>query len=393
MTTATLSPFTRKGATKVGRRVFRKQVLPMRSITYKGRKIDFNKEYLTDLAEAFKAGAYDQVPFVIANDQNQHNENPENFRGEIKGFELSSDGLDAVVEFTEEGASIVEQNPNLGVSARIIEGVEKSDGRKFGRAIRHVLGTMDPVVTGLRPWTAIDLAVYTDGEQVVDLTNEAYDEETDMTAPAQPVQQDKPNTDEPLDLSGLSDAEFDALLEAAEEGATEEEVTVGKEGEVQDKPGSPKEGVVEADLSNVPDGDGDVTLDAQGRPVVKTTSTTTDLSQEVVDTAARDDLAQMRIDLAEERWKSNRKDLVRAGVPPFILDLAEPILASPEKAVIDLSNADGPVNATEIILKMVEGMRGVVDIKPEAGHQVDLSNSESTEAETLLAQWDKEYDF
>lgn len=370
MTTATLTPFAKGDVSKVGRRVYRKQVLPLGTINYKGQTITFDKAFLTDLAESFNNGAYDQVPFVLADEENRHNMDPERFRGEIKGMELSSDGLDAIVEFTPEGAAVVEQNPRLGVSARIVEGLAKADGRTFKRAIQHVLGTMDPRVTGLRPWTAVDLAVYTAGEQVVDLTEATYeeievpkptgtkpkDDEKVEDAPAKgaaeeetpPVGEAEAEGDtpaegeQPLDLGQLTDEEFAALLADAESGEEDEEP--------EEKPEAG--GAVRADLS----------------------------------TSDNAEVKQMRQDLAKERWDSKRKDLVRRGVPPFMLDLAEPVLSSPDAVIIDLSTSDDPVDAKAVITALVEGMQGIVDIRPEVGHQVDLSEDNSDAA--LLAAWE-----
>lgn len=377
MTTATLTPFRQREATKVGRRVYRKQILPLGSIDYKGQKITFDEAYLTDLANSFKEGAYDQVPFVLADEENRHNMNPERFRGEVKAFELTADGLDAILEVNEEGAKVLEQNPRLGVSARLVEGLAKADGRKFGRAVQHVLGTMDPRVTGLRPWQAVDLAEDTD-IQVVDLTTETYEGDV-MTAPAQP----KPVEDQPLDLSTLSAEDLDALLEAADEDTPPAD---------EPKPDVAPQ-VTDVDPDEVDEDDED---DDEEEVVVEDNTVDTDLSddgsgvEKVVDTNVRDDNAQLRIDLANERFKTERGNLVRAGVPPFLIDLAQPLLASPDEVTIDLSNSDTPVNATKVVRDLLEGVKGIVDVKPEVGHLVDLSESDDEEA-ALMKQWDTEY--
>ena len=109
-----------------GLNLFRKQVLPKRSINYKGRTLTFDDAYLTDLAQAFDDKAFDQVAFQMAPGDGQHTVDPERFRGEVHAFEVTPDGLDAILKLTDEGAQAVRDNPKLGVSARIVDGVERA---------------------------------------------------------------------------------------------------------------------------------------------------------------------------------------------------------------------------------------------------------------------------
>ena len=99
---------------------------------------------------------------------------------------------------------------------------------------------------------------------------------------------------------------------------------------------------------------------------------------------------QMRLDLAEERWGRERDEYISAGVPAFMLDLAEPVLALPDSLTIDLSD-DESIDATDIIRKILDGAKGVVDLTGEMGHQIDLSDDEDDEATALLNEWDKQY--
>lgn len=376
--TATLTPYDLSDTEKIGKRTYRKQILPIGEITYKGQKIKFDKGFLTDLAASFKAGAYDQVPFVLADAENRHHMNPEAFRGEVAGMEVTEDGLDAIVQVSKEGAKILEDNPRLGVSARIVQGLEKADGRSFKRAVQHVLGTMDPKVTGLRPWQAVDLSVDDEDVEVVDLTAEIYTQEED--AVADETTQDKGGVVD-IDLSALSDEEFLALLDMSEDedetdGETVVEVTVEDEGDEDD----------EAETDDDDESDGD---EADGGEPV--TPSTTELSNAVLDDEGRDEMAAMRLDLANERFKSERTALLHAGVPKALIDLAEPLLATPDPVVLDLSNSDDPVNATEIVRGILNQAKGYVPIKPEVGHSVDLSETVEDSEAALLAQWDAEY--
>src|ERR1035441_8319817 len=63
MTAAVLTPFYRSRAVELGNRLWRKKVLPVGDVEYKGRTLHFTLNYLKGLAGAFTARAYDQVAF------------------------------------------------------------------------------------------------------------------------------------------------------------------------------------------------------------------------------------------------------------------------------------------------------------------------------------------
>ncbi len=93
MTAAALSPFSRSAAVELANSVWRKRLLPVGSINYKGRVINFTRDYLADLAATFARRAYDQVPFQLAADDNKHTNAVERFAGEIVDLQAEQDGL------------------------------------------------------------------------------------------------------------------------------------------------------------------------------------------------------------------------------------------------------------------------------------------------------------
>lgn len=395
MTQALLTPFDLSNATPLGKNRFRKQILPLGSINYKGRKIDFNRRFLSDLVRSFKNRAYDQVPFVLADGRNQHNEDPRNFRGSVRDLVLTEDGLDAVLELSADGAKLISNNPELGVSARIIEMLEKSDGRTFPRAIRHVLATMDPRVTGMRPWQAVDLS--DDGDiEVVDLTAETYQgRNTQMPKSKLRLGSvDSKTKTATIDLSALSDDEFEALLDL---GTDDTEVEIDPEtglpvpvedpdGEEEDP--DEEEAVVPATGEQPPATPASgpkkrkVTTEEEFPETASVPAAVTNLSNE---------FAAFRLDQRKKEWNTRKLTLAEAGVPPFLLDLAEPhMLAEPKS--IDLSSGDS-VDATATINKMLDGFTGVVDLTPEMGHSIDLSDigRKDDADQALLDEWAKTY--
>ncbi len=158
MTAAVLTPFTAAEAVELGNKLWRKQVLPIGNVEYKGRLLHFTRDYLGQLVAAFKSRAYDQVPFQMATHDNAHSNDPERTRGEVTDMELRDDGLYVIAEVNPRGEEVLRENPRLGVSARIVEDYARSDGKHYPAAIQHVLGTLDPRIPGLGAWEAIEAA-------------------------------------------------------------------------------------------------------------------------------------------------------------------------------------------------------------------------------------------
>lgn len=173
MTSALLTPFTAGEAVELGNRVWRKKLLPVGDVEYKGRTLHFTRDYLGRLVTAFQSRAYDQVPFQLADHANTHTNDPERTRGEITSMELGDDGLYITAQVTPDGEKVLEANPKLGVSARIVEDYARSDGQFFKNAVQHVLGTLDPRIPGLGAWEAIE-AASPEPDEVTDLSAESF---------------------------------------------------------------------------------------------------------------------------------------------------------------------------------------------------------------------------
>lgn len=354
-----LTPADGGAAVALSPTLFRKKILPMGTIDYKGRKITFDKPYLTDLAASYVDGAYDQVPFMLAGDDNKHTMDPERFRGEVKGVEVADDGLYATMELSADAAALVRSNPKLGVSARIVEGYDRADGKSFPRAMQHVLGTLDPRLTGLGAWTEVELSGYDSTDEVVDLTAAEFEGETTV-----PKAEDTENM-----LEGLSAEEYAALL--AEVGLTDEDIEAALAEDVEPATKAdptPKEPAV-ASLSN-----------ADRRAI--------DLANE--------EITRLKTQAAHDRFEADKREYVRNGVPPALVELARPVLEAPDGFVIDLSNgtdADNKVDAAHVIRQFLDASVGYLDLAREKGHTLDFSAEEKdpnadADAEAL-AMWAK----
>ena len=174
---------------ELGNRIWRKTVAARRrrSTTRAGRCSSPATTW--QLEAAFTDRAYDQVAFQLADAGNTHTNDPERFRGDIVAMDAEEDGLWLTVSPTAAGEKVLKENPQLGVSARIVEDYARSDGRRFPAAIQHVLGTLDPRIPGLGPWEAIEAAT-PEPDEVVDLSGHLRRRGGKSTAgpPAQPQQ-------------------------------------------------------------------------------------------------------------------------------------------------------------------------------------------------------------
>lgn len=196
------APFSWQPAIELGNRQWVKKILPIGSIEYKGRQLRFDRSYLSRLVDSFRSRAYDQVPLQLADSDNRHTNDPERTAGEITDLELRDDGLYALAHVTERGERVLTENPQLGVSARIVEQYSRADGKFFPAAVQHVLATLDPRVTGLGAWQPVDMS--NDGGLVIDLSSSYF-------ANDQPPAYAS-DLDELID--GLDEAEALELLEA-----------------------------------------------------------------------------------------------------------------------------------------------------------------------------------
>ena len=374
-------------ARQLGGRLFRKQVLRHGEIDYKGRKLSFDRPLMEQLVASFDAGAFDQVPLVLANEDNQHNEDPDRFRGEVKAFELTDDGLDAIVELTDEGAELVRRNPRLGVSARIVEALERADGKQFGRAIRHVCATLDPKLNGMRPWESVSLSVRwgpQDGDQVIDLSRSTY----------MPQTQTPTFSDEQLEeLKGLSgDARTAKVQELLGESSSADTGEEKKSrfpnlrklfGLKEDTPDDELDSALAKFVSDEP-GDKDRTGDADKDRAALASLTAE--QRKAIDlansdaAAAKADARKARAEVAESKWKLERKELADEGVPPALLDLCEPYLKDGQSQVIDLSNGD-KFDVADTLHKVLAECKGYVDLSQAGGSPAD--SDEAKEAKEL----------
>lgn len=366
--------------TKESKTVYWKQILPQAKINYttksgKRSTIDFDEKYLSNLITAFNSKALDQTPFLLADADNRHTMDPERWRASVTDMRLArpgeKPGLYAKLEFpSKEAAKAVVENPQLGVSARIREGITTSDGRTFPAGIIHVLGTLDPQVTGMSEWQPVDLA------NLLDLSNETFSEREKMANKSKFANVDINSITEE-DIDAMTDEEVEAFLE---------EVAPGFLAEFEDEEVSEEE-------------EEDEEVSAEGKQLVgagaalsnKKANKDIELANaQAVQATARANEALRR--MAEAEWKQYRSQMLDDGVPPHLLDLAEPVLNRADDMVIDLSHTeDDDINVSDILRKVLDASKGVVDLSAEQGHYRSDATSDDDPDKAMLAEWESQF--
>jgi hypothetical protein len=337
---------------------------------------------LRTLLESFEAGAYDQVPFQLADENNKHTNDPERTRGEIQSLDLAADGLYMTISTTKQGAKVIQENPRLGVSARIVNQLKRADGKFFPAAIQHALGTLDPRINGLGSWSAVEAS--NDDGPFIDLTGTEYqeassvadkltaEEQAQLDALLAKLGDDAPDSDND-DEDELTDAELEALMLEAD---SQDEDAGGKSTEDDDD-------LSEEEIER---------LIATGQLDLEEVNASVDQATQQVLEMTRSQVAVHNIELArvtealdEGRWQQERTMFMeKYGIPPSILDLAKPVLKG-DGHVISLSNGDN-ADSGAIVRRMLTEIGThvkMLDLSNELGTAIQQDATDQEHEQTL----------
>lgn len=378
------TPFSVSAVELSGGGLYRKQVLKFGTILYtdktgKRRKMTFDREYGNKLVAAFKAGAYPQVPFQLADADNRHTNAPDRTGGEVVGVELSSDGsgVDAYLRTWGTGTQVIEQNPNLGVSARLFENITMTDGRTFPVAMQHVLGTVDPQVRGMRPWEKVDSVdlASTQVTEALDLSARMYERSVLM-----PGTKDKePTTTVELSVSQVDRLkellEDDEALEALAEQLGDDFFDAVDDDEEEEE--SPEDEEPEETALAVPGAFTEAIELAQSQLAAQ--------GRQIVELSAQ--LNSQRVDTEVAGYQ-------RQGLAPAILELARPLLEI-ESGAIELSNGvpGGAVDPGTVVREVLDAVielssSGHLIVDPTETGSLQGSDADKSERDAMLADWD-----
>jgi len=164
--------------------LFRKQILKAGDLIHPTtkQKIAIDADFRSKLARNFEDGVCDIVQVPLANDANEHVEDPDRNIGEVIGIDANDDGVWVTIDARSEGAAEKLGSTYLGASAMLaLDYTDTQTGEQVGPTLLHVAVTNRPYVTGLEGFEQI-LAATSDGvpdEDMVLLT-ESESEEGDQ---------------------------------------------------------------------------------------------------------------------------------------------------------------------------------------------------------------------
>lgn len=410
-----LTPVDNTPAIELGPSTWRKKILPVGWLNYDDgttkKRINFTPDYLRNLVTSFKEKAFDGVPLQLGA---THNNDPENTAGQIIGLDSDDSGLYATVTATDRADQLIKDNENLGVSVRIVEDYERQDGqsaKQYPVALQHVLATWTPRVKGLGSWQAVSCADETDG-RFIDLSDLVFT--TDGTAVA-PTTSANPGgvqpTPEESPVTALNEEELAAVRSifplikklAESEGETAETKTGDKPTVVAPvtpivKPATATPIVAAKPVVEQKPTEG-ADEDAAAEQAIA--AATGDGENKVVDlalvelrsTADRQaiELAEMRAERDQEKWNFESHELVsKYGIPPAIVNLAEPLLKG-ARHVVELADG-GSVDAGAVMRSVLTTVakqygRKIVDLSAATGTalEADAADEAKADQERILA--------
>ena len=387
MTVLVLTPFHGSRAVELGNRLWRKRVLPVGDVEYKGRQLHFTLDYLKGLARAFADRAYDQVAFQLADAQNTHTNDPERFRGEVVAMDAEPDGLWLTLNPTEAGERVLQENPNLGVSARIVEDYARSDGLRFPAAIQHVLGTLDPRIPGLGGWQAIEAASPVP-DTVIDLSASAFAGEQPALFPASGERTGMNLTDEQqarlARLLDLPEDQFAALTSGADAGDLDALEGFDDGGDELSDAELDELIAAAEDLDAAGLLDDDAAYVPEGEPVAAGLSAEAQFAIDLANARAEEtarELSVVTARLREEDYQAEKRRLADLGVPPYVTELARPLLEGAGHAV-ELANGK-TVDAGAIMRRVLSeyaSQARLLDLDVELGSPMDEPEGAREEA-------------
>jgi hypothetical protein len=354
---AVLTPFTRSRARQVAPGKWVKRLLPVGSISYQGRRLDFDVPYLSELASAYNAKAYDYVPLQLAGDDNKHTNDVERFGGKISDMTVDLNGPDGPGLYvglapTERGERVLKDNPDVGVSARIVEDYDRSDGRYFPRAIQHVLATHDPRIPGLGGWQAVEAA--NDVQVTIDLSSMQFAGEQEGTGDMPEfTDQQRARLAKLLDVDEQTWQQVIAGL-TAPELSPEELAQLGQGGGDGELSDAELDELITAaqELETMGLLDEPEPAGAGATLAADNTMMALELTAARAD-AQQHQLNEVQAHLDRERWLAERRRFIHdLSIPAHIVDEAQPLLHGAGH-VVELSNGQA-VDAGSIMRKVLD---------------------------------------
>lgn len=362
-------------AARVGPRLWRKTILRPGHVSKGGVELDVDRTYMEDLVASFKAGAKDQVQFVLANSKNQHDESPERFAGSIVDLAVTADDrLEATFAVTAKGDQLLTDNPELGASPSLEHSFARADGRKGGPTLLHVCGTLDPEIGRLGSWARADLS---SEYEVIDLTAELVGPATPTSVSPGGVVPPEERGHPVPDLK-TSDEETLASLRALLPKLT---LLVTPENTPTDDVTDEDE-VTDAELVAIAAGTDEVPEEVDA-PQLIAASAERDEALELANSrldALEVQNAQLKRKLDEESYLKERDHLAREfQIPPRVTDLCRTWLTGSNRIELSAGKTADPGGDIRKALKEFAAI-GPLDLSAAAGTGHEAGGAESRDA-------------
>lgn len=149
--------------------VFKKHILTKGKLRYKDEIIDIDDNFINTMIRNFENEVCDIVQIPLANDNNDHVENPAANLGEVIGLSFENDKLYAIQDFRKHQEDV--GKTILGASAFFSKNYkDTSTGQYMGPTLLHVAATNRPYVTKLDGFEQIVAASNSNKSNTVFLT-------------------------------------------------------------------------------------------------------------------------------------------------------------------------------------------------------------------------------
>jgi len=163
--------------TKQGR-LFRKHILNKGALRHPttGSTITIDDTFVDTLKTNFANGVCDIVQVPLANDKNEHTEDPTRNIGEVIGIEATADKVYALIDARDADAAGKLGKTLLGASAMMhLDYTDTKTGEKVGPTLLHTCVTNRPYVTGLEDYQEIVAASSDSSHGAVLLTTDVIE--------------------------------------------------------------------------------------------------------------------------------------------------------------------------------------------------------------------------
>ncbi len=185
--------------------LFRKHILTKGELIHPVTKsrIKIDDAFVTKLKNNFDNKVCPIVQVPLANDSNQHVEDPDRNVGEVVDVEIKGDKVYAVID-ARRNADRFKDKTYIGASAMLsLDYVDTNTGKKSGPTLCHVAVTNRPYITNLEDYEEIVKASADNSEEAVLLTEPAI--ETDHGSQEEPEVGEQPKMTKDELLAALKD--------------------------------------------------------------------------------------------------------------------------------------------------------------------------------------------